>query len=359
MERRSFNKTLVSSIAGISISQNIFSHSKIRKKLGVALVGLGSYSKGALGPALLETEFCELKAIVTGTKSKVNEWKLKYNINDNGVYNYKNFESIANNDQVDIVYIVLPNNMHKEYTIKALEAGKHVICEKPMALNAEEAKEMIEVSKKVRKELFMGYRLHYDPYHLECINYCRNKTFGKLNVVLAEFGYGISNRDHWKLKKSYGGGALMDVGIYAIQAARYCTGEEPISLSAKEYKTDQTKFNEVDDTIVWQMEFLNGKVANCATSFSASMNNLHLGFEKGFAKLHPAYTWRKVSGYTSKKQLSFPRINQQALHMDGISNYLINKIPHNNVGADEGLKDMIVIDKIFESISNNGQTISL
>ena len=359
MKRRSFNKTLVTSIAGISTSQNIFSDSKIRKKLGVALVGLGSYSKGALGPALLETEFCELKAIVTGTPSKVNEWKKSYNINDNAVYSYENFESIANNDQVDIVYIVLPNNMHKEYTIKALESGKHVICEKPMALNAQEAMEMIGVSKRVKKELFMGYRLHYDPYHLECINYCRNQTFGKLNVVLGEFGYGISNRDHWKLKKSYGGGALMDVGIYAIQAARYCTGEEPISLSAKEYKTDLSKFSEVDDTIVWQMEFSNGKVANCATSFSASMNNLHLGFEKGFAKLHPAYTWRKVSGYTSKKQLTFPNINQQALHMDGISNYLINKIPHNNVGGEEGLKDMIVIDKIFESISKNGQTISL
>lgn len=359
MKRRNFNKTFATSIAGLTLSNNLFSNNDKKNKLGVALVGLGSYSKNALGPALTETKLCKLSAVVTGSIEKHDYWKKQYGLKDSQIYNYENFNSIAENDEIDIVYIVLPNNMHKEFSIKALECGKHVICEKPMAMNAMEAEEMIKVSKKVKKDLFIGYRLHYDPYHLECIKYCKNETFGKLNVVLAEFGYGISNNNHWKLKKSYGGGALMDVGIYAIQAARYCTGEEPISLSAKEYKTNSKKFNEVDDTIVWQMEFSNGKVANCATSFSASMNNLHLGFEKGFAKLHPAYTWRKVSGYTSKKQLTFPMINQQAHHMDGIANYLINKIPHNNVGGEEGLRDMIIIDKIFESIKKNSKTVSL
>ena len=357
MRRRYFNKTLIKSVAGFSLPYNLVSKSSNSKKLGIALVGLGSYSSKALGPALLETKKCELKAVVTGTKQKEKIWAEKYNLNYNQIYNYENFESISNDNHIDIVYIVLPNSMHKEYTIKALEAGKHVICEKPLALNAKEAREMIEISKKVKKELFVGYRLHYDPYHLEIINICRNKKFGKLKTINNGFGFKIGDRDSWKLKKSYGGGALMDVGVYAIQAARYCSGKEPISLSAREFKTNLNKFKEVDETIKWKMQFPDGITADCKTSFSSNSNNLNLDFQNGFAKLSPAYTWRILSGETSEKKLYFPRVNQQALHMDGISNYLLNNIPHNNVGGDEGLKDMIIIDKIFESIRKGGRNI--
>ena len=357
MKRRYFNKTIITSLAGFSVPQNLISKGNDSKKLGIALVGLGSYSTKALGPALLETKNCELKAVVTGTKEKEKIWAEKYNLSYKQIYNYENFESISNNNHVDIVYIVLPNSMHKEYTIKALEAGKHVICEKPLALNAIEAREMIEISKKVNKELFVGYRLHYDPYHLEIINICRNKKFGKLQTMDNRFGFKIGNRENWKLKKSYGGGALMDVGIYAIQAARYCSGKEPISLTAKESKTNYTKFKEVDETITWKMEFPGGIMADCKTSFSSNSNNLNLDFKNGFANLSPAYTWGTLSGQTSEKRLYFPKVNQQALHMDGISNYLLNSIPHNNVGGDEGLKDMIIIDKIFESIKKGGKNI--
>jgi len=357
MKRRNFNKVFTTSLTGLSVSPSIISPFKPFRKLGVALVGLGSYSTKALGPALLKTKYCDLKAIVTGTPSKEKVWQKEYNLDENNVYNYQNFESISNNDEIDIVYIVLPNSMHKEYTIKALEAGKHVICEKPLALNANEARDMIKVSKKVEKELFVGYRLHYEPHHLQLIKMCKNEEFGKLKIINAAFGFNMRSTGHWKLKKSYGGGALMDVGVYAIQAARYTSNEEPISVSAKEYKTDLKRFNEVDETIVWEMVFPSGKVANCTTSFSSNLNYLHLAFERGFAKLNPAYGWGRVSGKMSAGELIFPQINQQAAQMDGICNYLNNQIPHNNVGGDEGLKDMIIIDKIMESVQKNGERI--
>ena len=103
-------------------------------KLGIALVGLGNYAGGQLAPALLQTGNCYLAGIVTGTPSKIPVWKEKYNIPDKNIYNYDNFDCIKDNPDIDIIYVVLPNTMHAEYTIRAFEAGKHVICEKPMAL---------------------------------------------------------------------------------------------------------------------------------------------------------------------------------------------------------------------------------
>lgn len=358
MERRTFAKSLAASMGMMSIThalgQNIFSGSK---KLGVALVGLGNYATRQLAPALLETNFCELRGIVTGTPSKIYQWKKNYYLKDHQIYHYDNFDSIANNDEIDIVYVVLPNNMHKEFTLRAFEAGKHVICEKPLAMNAQEAAEMEAAGKKANRELFVGYRLHYEPHHQEAIRLCRKEAFGKIKFFEGGFGFRIGNPNQWRLKKEYGGGALMDVGIYVIQAARYTTGQEPIAVTAREFKTDPVKFNEVDELITWQMDFPKGVVANCTTTFSASTNHMYVAAEKGFIRVSPAYGYGGVGGHTRKSKFDFPQVNQQALQMDGIANSLINGVPHLNVGGEEGLRDMKIIDAIFESTKANGKRI--
>lgn len=358
MERRTFAKSFAASMCMMGIThalgQNIFSGSK---KLGVALVGLGNYATRQLAPALLETNFCELRGIVTGTPSKIYQWKKNYYLKDHQIYHYDNFDSIANNDEIDIVYVVLPNNMHKEFTLRAFEAGKHVICEKPLAMNAQEAAEMVAAGKKANRELFVGYRLHYEPHHQEAIRLCRKEAFGKIKFFEGGFGFRIGNPNQWRLKKEYGGGALMDVGIYVIQAARYTTGQEPIAVTAREFKTDPVKFNEVDELITWQMDFPKGVVANCTTTFSASTNHMYVAAEKGFIRVSPAYGYGGVGGHTRKSKFDFPQVNQQALQMDGIANSLINGVPHLNVGGEEGLRDMKIIDAIFESTKANGKRI--
>ena len=361
MKRSNFNKTLASSIGVLSLTKGLghLLDIKPENKLGIALVGLGNYATNQLAPALLETRKCELKGIVTGSPEKVEKWKKIYNLKDNQVYNYQNFDTIANNDEIDIVYIVLPNNMHKEFTLRSFAARKHVICEKPMAMNAIEATEMISAGKKANLELFIGYRLHYEPHHRETIRLCQEKIFGKIKFFEGGFGFRIGNTDQWRLKKAYGGGALMDVGVYVIQGARYTIGEEPIAISARSFKTDHFKFKEVDELITWQMEFPSGAVANCTTSFSASTNHLFVGAEKGFIRLSPSYTYRKIEGYTRDYIFDFQRVYQQALHMDGISNYLINGEPHLNVGGEEGLRDMRIIDAIFTSVEKGGERIVL
>ncbi|HEX2845109.1 MAG TPA: Gfo/Idh/MocA family oxidoreductase [Chitinophagaceae bacterium] len=202
-------------------------------KLGIALVGLGKYSGGQLAPALQKTEHCFLAGIVTGTPEKAMDWKSKYNIPDGNIYNYENFASIKDNPAIDIIYVVLPNALHAEYVIKAAEAGKHVICEKPMAINVEDCDRMIEACKKAGVMLSIGYRLHFEPHTREMIRLSEEKVFGNVKRIIAKDG--MSQVEGWRLDKTLaGGGPLMDVGIYCVQGACYTSGMEPIAVRAKE-----------------------------------------------------------------------------------------------------------------------------
>src|SRR5215469_1472311 len=224
---------------------------KPKDKLGVALVGLGSYSTYELAPALMETKNCYLAGIVTGTPAKEKTWASKYNIPQKNIYNYQNFDNIASNPDIDIVYIVLPVSMHKEYSIRAAQAGKHVISEKPMAVSSGDCSEMIEACKKANRKLSIGYRLHFEPYNQEMMRLGQQKVYGKLLHIDCGNGFVYGGDPNaWRLKKALaGGGGLMDMGVYCIQGARYVTGEEPIYVTAREEKTRAELFKEVDETV--------------------------------------------------------------------------------------------------------------
>jgi predicted dehydrogenase len=320
------------------------------KKLGVALVGLGSYSTWQLAPALQQTSKCYLAGIVTGTPEKSSKWKKQYTISDQNSYTYETFDRIADNKDIDIVYVVLPNAMHHEFVIRAAKAGKHVICEKPMSVSVKEAEEMIEACKKANVRLFVGYRLHFEPFNLEAARVGQKKEFGKVKIVETSMGFKIGDPTQWRLKKSLaGGGAMMDVGIYAIQGARYSTGEEPVSVTAQEYKTDRVKFKDVDETIFWQMEFPSGAVAQSGTSYASSMERLFISAENGWLELRPAFGYGPLAGKTSQGALNLPVVNHQQQQLDAMATCILEKKETAATG-EEGLKDMKIIQAIYRSI---------
>jgi predicted dehydrogenase len=257
------------------------SGTNIPRKLGIALVGLGKYAGGQLAPALKETQACYLAGIVTGSPDKAKSWKAQYNIPDKNIYNYNTFDTIKDNPDIDIVYVVLPNAMHSEYVIRAAKAGKHVICEKPMAITVEECDQMIAACKEAGKMLSIGYRLHFEPYNMHMKQLGQNKVYGAIKKIKADNGMG--DAEGWRLdKKLAGGGPLMDVGIYCVQGARYTSGREPIAVTAKEGpKTNPTKFSSVEESLTWQMEFPDGMIAECSTSYSKEMNLLRADAEAG------------------------------------------------------------------------------
>ena len=341
------------------IARSPYIKSSKENKLGIALVGLGNYATNQLAPSLLETEDCYLAGIVTGTKEKEAKWMEKYNIPATNVYNYENFDEIAKNKDIDIVYVVLPNSMHAEYTIRAAKAGKHVICEKPMALSVKECESMIAACNANNVKLSIGYRLHFDPFHMEIIRLQKERTFGAVKYVNAEFGFRIGDPTQWRLRAPLaGGGAIMDVGVYCIQGARYATGEEPIAITAREFKTDPVKFAEVDETVTWEMEFPSGAIANCTTSYAFSTNRLHVGMEKGTAEVQPSYSYRGLAGHINRKTMSFPEMRQQARQIDNFAQ-VIKTGGESEVSGQEGLLDLKVIEAMYKSIKRKGKRIKV
>ncbi len=327
---------------------------------GIALVGLGNYAMKQLAPALQETERCKLTGLVTGTPEKEVKYGQHYNISEGSIYNYQTFDQIADNDAIDIVYVVLPNSMHKEYVIRAAKAGKHVICEKPLGINAAECEEMIQACEKEGVSLNVGYRLHFDPNHQEIIRLANEKPFGEVAYVQSEFSFQIGDPTQWRLKKALaGGGAVYDIGVYCIQAARYATGEEPIAITAQEYKTDFEKFAEVDETVTFQLEFPSGVISNSTTSYNARTNRLYVAYKnRGTALVEPAYSYRGVTGSVNGKPMGFEPVNQQAKHMDAVCKSILEGTD-SSVSGQEGLLDMKVVDALYRSLASGGDRIEI
>ena len=363
--RRDFVSSLSAGLGALSLSPLMSTAQSIKPlkksgKLGIALVGLGNYSSKQLAPALLEAKDCYLAGIVTGTKEKERIWSKQYGIKKANIYNYENFDSIGSNKDIDIVYVVLPNSMHAEYTIRAANAGKHVICEKPMALNAAEAQTMIDACERNGVLLSIGYRLHFDPNTRELMKLAKGKPYGPIKYVQSEAAFSMGNNlKAWRLNRELaGGGALMDMGVYCIQASRYSTGEEPIAVRAQEYKTDWNKFGDVDETVTWQLEFPSGAYSNSTTSYNLRANRIYVSYAGGSALLEPGTKYSGISGQVFKGQklersLEPQAVNQQARQMDGFAQSVRTGTP-SIVSGEEGLRDMKVIDAIYRSLANGG-----
>jgi predicted dehydrogenase len=318
-------------------------------KLGIALVGLGTYSNEQLAPALKETKHCYLAGIVTGSPDKAQKWKTKYNLPEKNVYSYDNFDEIRHNPDIHIIYVVLPNSMHREYVVRAAQAGKHVICEKPMALTVAECDEMIDACKRADRQLSIGYRLHFEPHNMEMMRMGLEKNFGRIHRMLADNG--LKDVQGWRIdKKLAGGGPLMDVGIYCVQGVRYTTGLEPLAVTAKEgEKKDPKKFKEVEESLTWEMEMSDAITAKCKTSYSEELNLLRAEAEKGWFELTPAYEYKGIKGETSNGKMDFPEINQQAKQMDDFAMAILQNRP-TPVPGEMGRQDVKILNAIYEAM---------
>lgn len=363
ISRRHVVKTLaVGGAAMLFAPQSLLSAcTSQKKKLGVALVGLGYYSTDLLAPALQQTQHCYLAGIVTGTPSKAEAWKQKYNIPDKNIYNYNNFDTIANNPDIDVVYVVLPPSMHREYVVRAAAAGKHVWCEKPMAVTAQECQEMIDACRKANKTLSIGYRLQHEPNTQEYRRIVNNKLLGKVQKVNCAAGYRESRTDHWKQKREMGGGVLYDMGVYSIQGARLGTGMEPIAVVSAKTSTTRPEIykNGLDETVEAVLEFPGGVLANIKTSFGENINFLDITCEKGSIKMAPYSGYAGVKGSSPLGDINFlyqvPW--QQAKQMDDDALAIMQKKPV-PVPGEEGLRDIRIVEAIYKSAAT-GQRVSL
>jgi len=334
------------------------------KKLGWAVVGLGSLSIHQILPAFAKSEKSKVTALVSGHPDKANKLAIRYGVDPKHIYNYENYDSIKNDPEIDVIYIVLPNGMHAEYTIRALQAGKHVLCEKPMANSPADCQKMIDAAHAANRKLMVAYRCRYEPYNQEAIRIVHSQELGLTQTILTNAGWPIDNPDQWRLKKDLaGGGSLMDIGIYALNAARYLSGEEPTEVNAMMYSTPgDPRFKEVEENINFQLRFPSGVLANCSSSYGYyHQSHFRVLGATGLLELDPA-TWYsglrlRVQHGTVFEERELPVVDHFAAEMDHLSGCIMdNKEPL--TPGEEGLRDLKIITAIYEA-ARAGKTVRL
>ena len=334
------------------------------RKMGWAIVGLGNLAINQILPAFARCEKSKVVALVSGHPDKAAKLAARYGVSPKAIYNYQNYDTLKDNPEVDVIYVVLPNSMHAEYTIRGAEAGKHVLSEKPMANTPGDCQAMIDAAKKAGRKLMVAYRCRYEPFNKEMIRMAREQELGPVKVIVADHGFNIGDPTQWRLKKEFaGGGSLMDIGIYSLQAARYITGEEPVEINAVTYTTPgDVRFKEVEETINFQLRFPSGVLASCTSSYGyAGQNRYRVIATKGWFELEPATSYTglrmKIRRNNATEDRDLPQRDHFALEMDHMSDCAMeNKDPL--TPGEEGLRDLKLMMAIYEA-ARTGKTVKV
>ena len=325
------------------------------KKTGYAVIGLGRIA-GHFMPGARLTTNSQITGLVSGHPDKAARIAAEYGIAKQSIYNYENFDEIAHNPAIDAVYVALPNSMHAEYTIRAAKAGKHVLCEKPMATNVAEAQAMIAACKAANVKLMIAYRCHYEPTNLKAVKLIRDGALGTVQAIESAFGFNIAPGE-WRIdKKLAGGGPLFDVGIYSLNACRYLTSEEPEHISAYSSVIDHDgRFNEVEENVSWTMRFPSGIVASCNTTYGAPMDGFfRVHGSKGWLEVNPAFVYEglRLTGEFTGTKVDEPNPARDPSHFQAeaehFSHCVQNGLEATSPG-EEGLRDMRYITEIYRS----------
>ena len=327
------------------------------RKIGYCIVGLGRISMQHFMPGSRLSKYTRITALVSGHRDKADKMAAEYNVPAKSIYSYENYDAIAGNKDIDAVIVCLPNSMHAEYTIRAAKAGKHVLCEKPMSTSVADAEAMIAACRAAKKKLMIAYRCQYEPLNLRAIQLIRDGKIGKVQAIESANGFNIKAGE-WRINgKLGGGGPLMDVGIYSLNACRYLTGEEPTDLKGSATVTDRDgRFNEVEEHLSWSMKFPSGTVASCVTSYGVSMPGMYRVYgSKGSLLMEAAFGYQgqhltaKMDGEPPLDEHSPIKDPEQfPPETDHLAECIFqNKEP--KTPGEEGLRDMKLMTEIYRS----------
>jgi predicted dehydrogenase len=327
------------------------------RRIGYCIVGLGRISMQHFMPAVKMSNKSRITALVSGHKDKAERMAAEYGVPSGSIYNYENYDEIGKNPDIDAVYIALPNSMHAEYSIRAAKAGKHVLCEKPMDTSVEQSRAMIQACESARRKLMIAYRCQYEPTNLRAVQFIREGKLGSIQSIESAFGFPIAPNE-WRLdKKLSGGGPLMDVGIYCLNACRYLTGAEPSHVKGFSSVVDQDRrFAQVEETLSWTMEFPGGALASCTCTYGSPMRGyFRVRGSRGTVTVEPAFNYDKLhllAQFEDGETLEFapddPDPTQFLREADHMADCILqNKEP--KTSGQEGLRDMALISQIYRS----------
>ena len=330
------------------------------RKLGIAVCGLGGYATLQLAPALRITQHVEVRGVVTGTKAKGQQWAQSFGFPEKNIYSYDTMARLADNPDIDIVYVVTPNALHPGHVIAAAWAGKHVITEKPMATNVADCNAMITACRVNNVKLSVGYRLQFEPHYVELKRLAREQDFGPFMKMSGGLSFTMT-KPQWRAEqKLAGGGPLMDLGIYALQAACMAAGDVPVAVTARELPKKRPEFfRDVEETIEWTMEFANGAKGEFSTSYNGGLDRFRAEAEKGWIEIAPAFQYGGLKAATSKGPLNLTvPPSQQAIQIDDFAQ-CVREGRESPVSGAMGRRDMAIIEAIYKSAAQGGKRIEV
>ncbi|MBX7534978.1 Gfo/Idh/MocA family oxidoreductase [Qipengyuania sp. GH1] len=341
-----------------------------QQRMGWAVVGLGSFAVGQLMPAFGDANRSRLTALVSGNPEKLARLADTYGVEH--TYSYDDYDSIVDNPDIDCVQIALPVGLHAEYTIRALEAGKHVLCEKPMASTSAECEAMIAAARKAGKVLGVGYRVHFEPTNQAALAMIRGEDIGPLRHIRAEHGFQADPENwpphRWRLEKQLaGGGSMYDIGIYGINTSlMMLEGDAPMSISAVyAYPRDDARFREVEGGVDWRITMRSGAVVSGSSSYCYApyhSKQTYIG-AKSSLRMDPATTyyenalWHEHGGRETQIPAGAP-YTQFAGQVDAFSEAARAGRPHATPG-EMGYRDIRLIEMAYRSADQGGAPVSL
>ena len=335
--------------------------------VGIAIVGLGGYSLNQMMPRFAQAERAHIAAIVSGSPDKLRRVGDAYGVPPDARYSYEAFDRIASDKRVDAVYVALPTGLHAEWAIRAFAAGKHVLCEKPMALSSADCERMIAAGRRAGRKLMIAYRSQFEPYNLEAMKLMQQKAVGAIRLVQTEQSYRMgptSPRENWRTSRALaGGGPLEDYGIYGLQSALYLTGEMPESISATTFRpTGDPRFAEIFAHVSSQWRFPSGAVAQLVTSYdSAGTNFAHVRGTEGVLIMDPATSYSgqkmRLEGRGARELTPGDPTIQFVRQLNHFTNAIRDNTQIRTPG-EMGLRDLRLMEAIYAS-AETGRTVNL
>ena len=337
-------------------------------RVGFAIVGLGALSLGQILPAFGKTKYCRPVALVSGDPIKAAKVAGQYGIKQSSIYSYTNYDEIAHNPDVHVIYIVLPNSLHVEYVLRGAKTRKHILCEKPMATTSADCERMISACNAAGVKLMIAYRQQYEPMNRAILKLVREGKLGALRSIIATNAQNQGDPSQWRQKIVLaGGGCLPDVGIYCLNAARFLSGEEPVEVSGTLHQPkDDPRFLEVEETCSFTMKFPSGFIATCSSGYGAHKSqSMRLEGDLGWAELNPAFAYTGLKLHTSTVQdgqdivsePSIEAVDQFAVEMDHMATCVRSNLrPH--TPGEEGLQDQKIVEAIYDS-AHTGRPVAL
>jgi predicted dehydrogenase len=323
------------------------------KRVGYAVVGLGHIAEHAVLPAFEHSKKSKLVAVASGDAAKARRLAKRFHAEEH--YTYGALDQCLRNPEVEAVYVATNNSTHMEFTLQAAAAGKHVLCEKPLANTVEECQRMVNACRKSRVKLMTAYRKYFEPACIELKKLVASGRLGRLKILHTAFTINLDPRNTWHLSQRLaGGGSLVDLGVYCVSTVRWLTGLEPVEAAAHSWTVDPARFSEVEENTSFQLKFPQGLYMQASSSFGAALASfLQIYGEKGWVALDPAYAYddeRRMFGEIRGQwfEKRFRKIDEFQRELDHLAECIrANRNPLPDGIA--GLRDMAVMRAIYQA----------